>query len=193
MPQKEFGSRDGPRLPSLRGSIVPESARFTCPFRIGPFLTIMTRRRSIRTMVDPTRLGDRPPSTTASILSPRHRKTIFALVQGGYPARFALVPVSRPPHLSISLNAALSLGHLTAIVFRPRVSELGNRTLGLSTNVSGPGQNLEVNALAWRSITAIRSATAGEVTRIGKGFFRFPLTAITRFTAREFLGSHPKP
>jgi hypothetical protein len=106
---------------------------------------------------------------------------------------FALVPVSMPPHFSISLNAARSLGHLTATLFRPRVSELGNRTLGLSTNVSGPGQNLELNTFARRSITAIRSAAAGEVTRIGRGFFLFPLTAITRLTAREFMGSHPRP
>jgi hypothetical protein len=40
---------------------------------------------------------------------------------------------------------------------------------------------------------AIRPATAGEATKIGKGFFRFPLTAIARFTARELQGSHPKP
>ena len=147
----------------------------------------------MRTIVEPNRRGDRPPSMTASIRSPRWRKTIFALVQGGRPVSFALVPVSSPPHLSISLNATSSLGHLTAIVLRPRVSELGNRTLGLTTNVSGPGQNLMVNAFARRSITAIRSATAGGATRIGKGFFRFPLTAMTRLTAREFLGSHPRP
>jgi hypothetical protein len=153
----------------------------------------MTWLRSKRIIVDPTRRRDRPPSTTASILSSRQRKTILALVQGGRPVMFALVPVSMPPHLSISLNAAWSLGHLTATVFRPRVSELGNRTLGLSTSVRGPGQNLKLNAFARRSITAIRSATTSEVTRIGRGFFRFPLTAMTRLTAREFMGSHPRP
>jgi len=107
--------------------------------------------------------------------------------------RFALVPVRRPPHLSINFSAIWSLGHLTAIVFRPRVSELGNRVLGLSINVSGPGQNFEANTFVRRSITAIRSATAVEATRIGKGFFRFPLTAIARLRARELRGSHPKP
>ena len=106
---------------------------------------------------------------------------------------FALVPVSMPPHFSISLSATWSLGHLTAIVFRPSVSELGNRALGLSTNVSGPGQNFEVNALARRSINAIRFAAAGEVTKIGRGFFLFPLTAMTRLTALELMGSHPRP
>jgi hypothetical protein len=147
----------------------------------------------MRTIVDPTRRGDRPPSTAASILSPKQRKTILALVQGGRPVRFALVPVRTPPHLSISLNATWSSGHLTAIVFRPRVSELGNRTLGLSTSVSGPGQNFDASSLARGSITAIRSATACEATKIGKGFLRFPLTAMTRLTARELLGLHPKP
>lgn len=147
----------------------------------------------MRTIVEPTRRGEGPPSTTASILSPRQRRTIVALTQGGCPVRFALVPVRSPPHLLINFNAVRSSGHLTAIVFLPSVSDLGNRTLGSRTKVSGPGQNLEANALARRSITAIRSATLGEATRMGRGFFRLPLTDMTLLRARGLWGSHPKP
>jgi hypothetical protein len=177
----------------LRSETVLKRVRFTRSLRTGPFLNIVTPREPMRTIVEPTLRGEGPSSTTASILSPRQRHTIFALVHGGYPVRFALVPVRSPPHLCINLKAISCLGHLTAIVLRPRVSRFGNRSLGLSTNVSGPGQNFDANAIARRSITAIRPAIAVEATRIGNGFFLFPLTAMTRLRARRFRGSHPKP
>ncbi len=151
-----------------------ESTRLICTSRIGPFLSMVTPLECMRTMVEVSRRGEWPPSTTASIVSPNRRRTISAFVHGGPPVMFALVPVRSPPHFRISFNARGLPGHLTAIVFLRLVSNSGKRTLDLATMVSGPGQNLDASALALLSISAICCANFGEETRIGKGFLRLP-------------------
>lgn len=134
-----------------------------------------------------------PPSTTASILSPRLWRTARACVHGARPVIFALVPVSKPPHSLISFNATRFRGHLIAIVFRRTMSEWGKLTLGLRTKVSGPGQNLEANASTRLSITAIRLANDCEATSMGNGLMRLPLIDRSFVMALPFRGSHPKP
>jgi len=138
-------------------------------------------------------MGEGPPSTTASILSPRLWRTARACVHGARPVIFALVPVSKPPHLWISFNATRFRGHLIAIVFRRIVSEWGKLTLGLRTMVSGPGQNLEASAFALLSITAIRLANACEATSTGNGSLRLSLIDWSFLRALSFHGSHPRP
>lgn len=170
-----------------------ESARRISASRIGPFLSIVIPRECVRTMVDPIRRGARPPSTTASMPSPKRRRTIAELMQGGCPVIFALVPVRSPPHFRTSCSVVSFLGHLRAIVLRPLVNSLGKCTFSLTTIVNGPGQNVDASVLAFSSITAIRCASLREETRIGIGLTRLPFTENSLLSACGFLGSHPRP
>ena len=87
-----------------------------------------------------------PPVSPASRISgrllPSCSTICSALVQEGWPERFALVPVTGPPTASMSAVAMRESAQRNATRPLLPVTFKGNRCVASTTRVSAPGQNL---------------------------------------------------
>jgi hypothetical protein len=159
---------------------------------MGPSLKIVSFSWVRSMTVDATPSGDLPPSSIMSTRSPSSLEASWAVVAGGIPVRFALVPTRAPEHSPNSSKQTGCLGDRTPMFF------LGVRIVGRISRaariiVNGPGQNFSAILRARSGMYTSLSASSRSLTKTGIGFVRPPFASIVLLIAEGLSGSHPNP